>query len=85
MNINRKRPSTLDLYINDMNRYNNKEADTAFDKYKDRCKELMILPVPLGLKYNKTQPRDIIAFLEVNFCPPEMLNLEPLVLSYAIE
>lgn len=54
--------STLDIYINNPLRYKIKEdRKTAFDKYEQRCKELMILPVPLGLKYSDTQPKDIIA------------------------
>ena len=53
-------------------------------KSHGRC-GIMIAAGVTGRNRGNPQPRDIIAFLEVNFCPPEMLNLEPLVLSYAIE
>ncbi|ESA34180.1 hypothetical protein N836_18200 [Leptolyngbya sp. Heron Island J] len=53
-------------------------------KSRGRC-GIMIAAGVTGRNRGNPQPKDIVAFLEVNFCAPEMLNLEPLVLSYAIE
>ncbi len=49
------------------------------------CCGIMIAAGVTGRNRGNPQPKDIMAFLEVNFCPPEVLNLEPLVLSYAID
>ena len=51
----------MDLYINDPKRHKAKPKDDAFEKYKNKCKELMILPVPLGLNYHSKQPKTINA------------------------
>lgn len=53
-------------------------------KSRGRC-GIMIAAGVTGRNRGNPQPRDILAFLEVEFCPPEKLNLEPLVLSYSIE
>ena len=53
-------------------------------KSHGRC-GIMIAAGVTGRNRGNPQTKDIVAFLEVNFCAPEMLNLEPLVLSYAIE
>ena len=53
-------------------------------KSQGRC-GIMIAAGVTGRNRGNPQPKDIVAFLEVNFCAPTELNLEPLVLSYAIE
>lgn len=53
-------------------------------KSHGRC-GIMIAAGVTGRNRGNPQTKDIVAFLEVNFCAPEVLNLEPLVLSYAIE
>lgn len=51
----------MDLYINDPKRYKHSHENEAFKKYRQKCKELMILPVPLGLSYTSRQPKTINA------------------------
>ena len=63
----------------------------ALDKWQQQqlkshgCCGIMIAAGVTGRNRGNPQAKDIVAFLEVNFCAPEVLNLEPLVLSYAIE
>ncbi|MBX2863902.1 MAG: hypothetical protein KTR27_10120 [Leptolyngbyaceae cyanobacterium MAG.088] len=49
------------------------------------CCGIMIAAGATGQNRGNPQPKDIVAFLEVTFCQPEMLNLDPLVLSYALD
>ncbi|EKU99569.1 hypothetical protein Lepto7375DRAFT_1630 [Leptolyngbya sp. PCC 7375] len=64
---------------------------TALDKWHQQqikshgCCGVMIAAGVTGRNRGNPQEKDVVAFLEVNFCPPEALNLEPLVLSYALE
>ncbi|MEM9266008.1 MAG: hypothetical protein AAGA46_10840 [Cyanobacteria bacterium P01_F01_bin.13] len=53
-------------------------------KSRGRC-GIMIAAGVTGRNRGNPQSKDILAFLEVGFCAPEMLNLEPLVLSYSGE
>ena len=63
----------------------------ALDKWQQqqhkshgRC-GIMIAGGVTGRNRGNPQPKDVLAFLEVSFYPPEKLNLEPLVLSYSFE
>ncbi|MEO0868831.1 MAG: hypothetical protein AAFY17_10360 [Cyanobacteria bacterium J06642_11] len=53
-------------------------------KSRGRC-GIMIAAGVTGRNRGNPQSKDILAFLEVSFCSPDDLNLEPLVLSYAGE
>lgn len=63
----------------------------ALDKWQRQqlkshgCCGVMIAGGVTGRNRGNPQPKDIVAFFEVNFCAPEALNLEPLVLSYRVE
>lgn len=63
----------------------------ALDKWHNQqtksrgCCGIMIAAGVTGQNRGNPQTKDIVAFLEVVFCTPESLDLEPLVLSYAIE
>ena len=59
--VSKGRKSTLDMYISDPKRHKIKHENDAFQKYRNKWKELMILPVPLGLNYNSKQPKNINA------------------------
>ncbi|MEA5464255.1 DUF6930 domain-containing protein [Leptothoe sp. PORK10 BA2] len=62
----------------------------ALDKWEKQqlksggCCGVMIAAGVTGRNRGNPQPKDIIAFLEVDFCAPDALNLEPLVLSYSM-
>lgn len=69
----------------------NSQHSQALDKWnkqqlksQGRC-GIMIAAGVTGRNRGNPQPKDVVAFLEVNFCDPAELNLAPLVLSYAIE
>ncbi|MEM7063856.1 MAG: hypothetical protein AAF572_11910 [Cyanobacteria bacterium P01_B01_bin.77] len=53
-------------------------------KSQGRC-AIMIAAGVTGQNRGNPQPKDMMAFLEVRFCEPTMLDLEPLVLNYAVE
>ena len=70
---------------------NNQYHRDALDKWQrqqikshGRC-GVMIAGGVTGRHRGNPQPKDILAFFEVNFCAPDALNLEPLVLSYRAE
>lgn len=46
------------------------------------CCAIMIAAGVTGQNRGKPQPKDMMAFLEVRFCDPTVLNLAPLVLNY---
>ncbi|MEM9976017.1 MAG: hypothetical protein AAF808_00150 [Cyanobacteria bacterium P01_D01_bin.2] len=70
---------------------NDEQHRKALDKWhKQQIKSqghcgVMIAAGVTGRNRGNPQSKDILAFLEVGFCTPDVLNLEPLVLSYSIE
>lgn len=72
----------------DMDSPQHSEALDKFQKQqaksKGRC-AIVIAAGATGQNRGNPQPKDIVGLLEVNFCAPETLNLQPLVLSYRIE
>ena len=63
----------------------------ALDKWQQQqtksrgCCGIMIAAGVTGRNRGNPQSKDIVAFLEVVFCIPGELDLEPLVLSYSLE
>lgn len=70
---------------------NNHHHRQALDKWQQQqiksqgCCGIMIAGGVTGQNRGNPQSKDIVAFLDVRFCEPDVLNLEPLVLSYATE
>lgn len=69
---------------------NDRHHRQALDKWQQQqlksqgCCGIMIAGGVTGQNRGNPQAKDIVAFLEVGFCEPESLNLEPLILSYSL-